>query len=160
MLRRLKADVLKSLPVKTVVVNTITMTEHQLTRYETLSNEIKEAAQNKETSENNHMMWVMMLRKLTNHPLLLRYHFEASNSMVVNNFLCFNVFIFIYNFRTKNCTKWQSCWRQTRLTNKKINNTLPRIYPLCLILICTNCVQPIRYTFFVDYYCYTIVLNS
>jgi len=83
MLRRLKTDVLKSLPVKTVVVNIITMSEHQHTRYDTLSNEIKQASRNKETSENNHMMWVMMLRKLTNHPLLLRYHFEASNSSIV-----------------------------------------------------------------------------
>lgn len=77
MLRRLKADVLKSLPVKTVIVNNINMTEHQLTRYNTLTDEIKEIARNRETPENDHMMWVMMLRKLTNHPLLLRYHFEV-----------------------------------------------------------------------------------
>jgi len=83
MLRRLKTDVLKSLPVKTVVVNTITMSEHQHTRYDILSNEIKQASKNNETSENNHMMWVMMLRKLTNHPLLLRYHFEASNNSII-----------------------------------------------------------------------------
>ncbi|XP_050542472.1 SWI/SNF-related matrix-associated actin-dependent regulator of chromatin subfamily A containing DEAD/H box 1 homolog [Daktulosphaira vitifoliae] len=76
MLRRLKCDVLKSLPVKTVVVTEIKMTEHQKTRYSTLVDEIKEASKEKETSENNHMMWVMMLRKLANHPLLLRYHFE------------------------------------------------------------------------------------
>lgn len=78
MLRRLKADVLKSLPTKTVVVNNIAMTEHQQTRYDTFAEEIKEVSKNKETTENNHMMWVMMLRKLTNHPLLLRYHFEVS----------------------------------------------------------------------------------
>ncbi|XP_050435518.1 SWI/SNF-related matrix-associated actin-dependent regulator of chromatin subfamily A containing DEAD/H box 1 homolog [Adelges cooleyi] len=76
MLRRLKADVLKSLPVKTIVVNEVSMSEHQLTRYSTLAEEIKEESREKSTSENNHMMWVMMLRKLTNHPLLLRYHFE------------------------------------------------------------------------------------
>lgn len=78
MLRRLKADVLKSLPAKNVVVQKVAMTEHQQTRYVTLTNEIKEASISKDTSENNHMMWLMMLRKLTNHPLLLRYHFEVS----------------------------------------------------------------------------------
>lgn len=78
MLRRLKADVLKSLPVKTVVVNNVAMTDHQYTRYITLTNEIKEASKAK-VPENDHMMWVTMLRKLTNHPLLLRYHFEVRN---------------------------------------------------------------------------------
>lgn len=82
MLRRLKSDVLKSLPVKTVVVDTVAMSENQNVRYVTLSNEIKEASKDKETSENRHMMWVMMLRKLTNHPLLLRYHFEVSNRKI------------------------------------------------------------------------------
>ncbi|KAF0762962.1 SWI/SNF-related matrix-associated actin-dependent regulator of chromatin subfamily A containing DEAD/H box 1 [Aphis craccivora] len=76
MLRRLKADVLKSLPVKTLVVNNVVMTEHQKTRYNTLVDEIKEASIGKEVTDNSHMMWLMMLRKLTNHPLLLRYHFE------------------------------------------------------------------------------------
>ncbi|XP_060870859.1 SWI/SNF-related matrix-associated actin-dependent regulator of chromatin subfamily A containing DEAD/H box 1 homolog [Metopolophium dirhodum] len=76
MLRRLKADVLKSLPVKTLVVNNVVMTEHQKTRYNTLVDEIKEATRGKEVTDNSHMMWLMMLRKLTNHPLLLRYHFE------------------------------------------------------------------------------------
>lgn len=79
MLRRLKADVLKSLPVKTVVINSVAMTEHQHTRYVTLTNEIKEEANKSETSDQSHMMWLMMLRKLTNHPLLLRYHFEVCN---------------------------------------------------------------------------------
>lgn len=77
MLRRLKADVLKSLPVKTVVVESVTMAEHQLIRYNTLTAEIKEAAKEKDTPDNSHMMWLIMLRKLTNHPLLLRYHFEV-----------------------------------------------------------------------------------
>lgn len=77
MLRRLKADVLKSLPVKTLVVNHVVMTEHQETRYNTLVDEIKEASRGKEVTDNSHMMWLMMLRKLTNHPLLLRYHFEV-----------------------------------------------------------------------------------
>jgi len=76
MLRRLKADVLKSLPVKTVVINNVAMTEHQQTRYNTFTDEIKESTKNGEATDNNHMMWLMMLRKLTNHPLLLRYHFE------------------------------------------------------------------------------------
>lgn len=79
MLRRLKADVLKSLPVKTVVVNSVAMTEHQHTRYVTLTNEIKQESEKSETTENSHMMWLIMLRKLTNHPLLLRYHFVVSN---------------------------------------------------------------------------------
>jgi SWI/SNF-related matrix-associated actin-dependent regulator of chromatin subfamily A containing DEAD/H box 1 len=78
MLRRLKADVLKSLPVKTLVINNVNMTEHQKTRYNTLVDEIKEASIGKEVTDNSHMMWLMMLRKLTNHPLLLRYHFEVS----------------------------------------------------------------------------------
>lgn len=86
MLRRLKADVLKSLPTKTVVINNVPMIEHQQTRYDTLTKEIKEASKNKETTENNHMMWLMMLRKLTNHPLLLRYHFEVSNCLITGNF--------------------------------------------------------------------------
>lgn len=95
MLRRLKADVLKSLPVKTVVENIVTMTEQQLIRYNTLTDEIKEAnATNKETSEHNHMMWVMMLRKLTNHPLLLRYFFEVSSS-IVYFYYCYYLFLFI-----------------------------------------------------------------
>ncbi|VVC27802.1 Helicase, C-terminal,Helicase superfamily 1/2, ATP-binding domain,P-loop containing nucleoside [Cinara cedri] len=75
MLRRLKADVLKSLPVKNIEVKNIAMTEHQQMRYVTLTEEIKEASLSKELTENNHMMWLMMLRKLANHPLLLRYHF-------------------------------------------------------------------------------------
>lgn len=87
MLRRLKADVLKSLPVKTVVVNNVLMSEHQQTRYNTLVEEIKESSKSKETTENSHMMWLMMLRKLTNHPLLLRYHFEVS-------FKCSNTIFF------------------------------------------------------------------
>lgn len=78
MLRRLKADVLKSLPTKNIVVKKVTMTEHQQTRYVALTDEIKEASITKDSSEHNHMMWLMMLRKLTNHPLLLRYHFEVS----------------------------------------------------------------------------------
>lgn len=80
MLRRLKADVLKSLPTKTVEINNVAMTEHQQIRYDTLTAEIKEASKT-ETSENSHdhMTWLMMLRKLTNHPLLLRYHFVASS---------------------------------------------------------------------------------
>lgn len=84
MLRRLKADVLKSLPTKTVVINNIAMAEHQQTRYDTLAEEIKEASKTKEKTENNHMMWVMMLRKLTNHPLLLRYHFEVCCNLVID----------------------------------------------------------------------------
>jgi SWI/SNF-related matrix-associated actin-dependent regulator 1 of chromatin subfamily A len=79
MLRRLKSDVLKSLPVKTVIIRNVAMTEHQHTRYITLTNEIKAESEKSESTENSHMMWVMMLRKLTNHPLLLRYHFEVSN---------------------------------------------------------------------------------
>lgn len=86
MLRRLKADVLKSLPTKTVIINNIAMVEHQQTRYDTLTKEIKEASKNKDTTESNHMMWLMMLRKLTNHPLLLRYHFEVSNCLIIGNF--------------------------------------------------------------------------
>lgn len=88
MLRRLKADVLKSLPVKTVVVNEIPMTENQQIRYTTLTNEIKEESKNKLTTDNSHMMWLMMLRKLTNHPLLLRYHFEVfSHKILILNLL-------------------------------------------------------------------------
>lgn len=83
MLRRLKADVLKSLPVKTVVVNNVAMSDNQLTRYKTLTDEIKEASKEKDTSEHNHMMWLMMLRKLTNHPLLLRYHFVVSSIYII-----------------------------------------------------------------------------
>lgn len=105
MLRRLKADVLKSLPVKTVVINSIVMTDHQYTRYNTLRNEIKEASKDKVTPDNDHMMWVTMLRKLTNHPLLLRYHFEVCNYI---KYIIFSLlmFIFIYNIRMKNYTKW------------------------------------------------------
>lgn len=91
MLRRLKADVLKSLPVKTVVVNNVSMSGHQQTRYNTLVDEIKEASKSKENTENSHMMWLMMLRKLTNHPLLLRYHFEVS-------FECLNIISFALLF--------------------------------------------------------------
>lgn len=96
MLRRLKADVLKSLPVKTVVVNKVDMTEHQLIRYKTFTDEIKEASKEKETTESNHMMWLMMLRKLTNHPLLLRYHFEASSHIIIE--ICFFYFYFRYSY--------------------------------------------------------------
>jgi len=86
MLRRLKADVLKSLPVKTVVINNVAMTEHQQTRYNTFTDEIKESTKNGEATDNNHMMWLMMLRKLTNHPLLLRYHFEVFIQFLANSF--------------------------------------------------------------------------
>lgn len=75
-LRRLKKDVLKCLPPKSTTVIRVKMAEDQRRNYNNLveyySNEDNVV---KSSSENNGMSIMMDMRKLTNHPLLMRYFF-------------------------------------------------------------------------------------
>lgn len=73
-LRRLKADVLQCLPAKTATLVTVRMSEEQAQRYTELVEGFK--LQRAEMNDDTSGMTVMMeMRKLTNHPLLLRYYF-------------------------------------------------------------------------------------
>ncbi|XP_044759233.1 SWI/SNF-related matrix-associated actin-dependent regulator of chromatin subfamily A containing DEAD/H box 1 homolog [Coccinella septempunctata] len=78
-LRRLKQDVLKDLPTKTDHVIPVPMAPTQKEQYESLVASYQAA--NIERKENdevplNSMTMMTDLRKLSNHPLLLRYHYD------------------------------------------------------------------------------------
>lgn len=75
MLRRTKDLVLRDLPAKTVSIEKCSMTDDQLSKYQDMKNEFKAVLETKEA--NCHMMYFAYLRKLANHPLLLRYHFTV-----------------------------------------------------------------------------------
>ncbi|KAF6201628.1 hypothetical protein GE061_004021 [Apolygus lucorum] len=76
-MRRLKQDVLKDLPKKTNVVLKVPMDEEQKIKYNDLLEEIREIAK-KQDPDNpaNFMSSFMQLRKLSNHPLTLRFHYQ------------------------------------------------------------------------------------
>uniref|UniRef100_A0A0A9W3B1 SWI/SNF-related matrix-associated actin-dependent regulator of chromatin subfamily A containing DEAD/H box 1 homolog n=1 Tax=Lygus hesperus TaxID=30085 RepID=A0A0A9W3B1_LYGHE len=78
-MRRLKQDVLKDLPKKTNVVLKVTMDEGQKVKYNDLLEEIREMAK-KQDPDNppNFMSSFMQLRKLSNHPLTLRFHYKEA----------------------------------------------------------------------------------
>ncbi|KAJ8983965.1 hypothetical protein NQ317_008668 [Molorchus minor] len=73
-LRRLKSDVLQDLPKKTDNVINVPMAPSQKAQYEQLVASYKSINVNGE-SEYNGMSIMTDLRKLSNHPLLMRYHF-------------------------------------------------------------------------------------
>lgn len=73
-LRRLKKDVLQCLPAKSATVVNVKMIPEQAQRYTELVEGFK--VQRAEFDDDTSGMTVMMeMRKLTNHPLLLRYYF-------------------------------------------------------------------------------------
>ncbi|XP_055685206.1 SWI/SNF-related matrix-associated actin-dependent regulator of chromatin subfamily A containing DEAD/H box 1 homolog isoform X1 [Lutzomyia longipalpis] len=75
-LRRLKRDVLKYLPPKTDEVKLIPMTEAQGRKYRSLVEKYtQETGVVKGTAEFNGLAIMMEMRKLANHPLLMRYHY-------------------------------------------------------------------------------------
>ena len=81
-LRRLKCDVLKGLPKKTEEIVKCSMTKDQEKKYKDLISMFSKQADKdlqdddqSEPSESGIAMY-MKLRRLANHPLLLRYHFK------------------------------------------------------------------------------------
>lgn len=85
-LRRLKQDVLKDLPTKTDHVMHVPMAPTQKEQYETLVASYQAA--NLEAKENdevplNSMTMMTDLRKLSNHPLLLRYHYDYTQILEI-----------------------------------------------------------------------------
>lgn len=75
-LRRLKRDVLQDLPKKTDLVVTVSMAPTQKEHYEQLVASYKNIGS--EGGEQYNGMSIMTdLRKLSNHPLLMRYHYDV-----------------------------------------------------------------------------------
>ncbi|XP_050076976.1 SWI/SNF-related matrix-associated actin-dependent regulator of chromatin subfamily A containing DEAD/H box 1 homolog [Anopheles maculipalpis] len=76
-LRRLKQDVLRMLPPKTDVVLKTPMIDSQREKYNEIVNEYQNATGViKDNTEISGMSIMMHLRKLANHPLLMRYHYS------------------------------------------------------------------------------------
>ncbi|XP_017780427.1 PREDICTED: SWI/SNF-related matrix-associated actin-dependent regulator of chromatin subfamily A containing DEAD/H box 1 homolog isoform X2 [Nicrophorus vespilloides] len=75
-LRRLKRDVLKDLPKKTDLKLNVAMVPSQETKYMELITAFQEAGTKEEGGKYNGMTMMSDLRKLANHPLLLRYHYK------------------------------------------------------------------------------------
>lgn len=76
-LRRLKKDVLSFLPPKTENIVKVPMLDSQKEKYEDLVNEYQNATGVFKSSVEISGMSIMMdMRKLANHPLLLRYYFS------------------------------------------------------------------------------------
>lgn len=75
MLRRLKEDVLRDLPAKTNTVEKCSLIPEQRLKYDAIVKDFKIDAVAKDS--NCYMVYFMMLRKMANHPLLLRYHFTV-----------------------------------------------------------------------------------
>ncbi|CAM6032200.1 unnamed protein product, partial [Sphagnum compactum] len=76
-LRRLKKDVLTFLPEKSEKLIKAQMTPSQRKKYEALVKEYKSQARIAQAErEVSGMTFIMDLRKLSNHPLLLRYYFS------------------------------------------------------------------------------------
>merc|ERR1719273_146910 len=82
-LRRLKTDVLKHLPPKHEEVIKVAMTQYQHEAYFKLVGEYKKRAKDiaagkiVRNNENSGVGMLMNLRKIANHPLLIRNHFDA-----------------------------------------------------------------------------------
>lgn len=86
MLRRLKVDVLKDLPKKTTVITECPMVESQAIKYAELVEEFKNSAAGESTSV-SHLAMFTDLRRLANHPLLLRYLFKDDQLSEMANLL-------------------------------------------------------------------------
>ncbi|XP_017304424.1 SWI/SNF-related matrix-associated actin-dependent regulator of chromatin subfamily A containing DEAD/H box 1 homolog [Diaphorina citri] len=81
MLRRLKKDVLTELPKKTALVIKVPMIPSQAEKYRGLMEDFKKTANPEGSNRSNeisHMSMFMMLRKMANHPLGLRYYFQEN----------------------------------------------------------------------------------
>lgn len=76
MLRRLKENVLRDLPPKTITVEKCKMLPEQKVEYDNILMEFKEISEAQDS--NSHLVYFTMLRKMANHPLLLRYYFTVS----------------------------------------------------------------------------------
>lgn len=75
MLRRLKENVLKDLPPKTITVEKCPLQIDQQKKYNEIMSEFKAQCESEFNSE--YMVFFMRLRKMANHPLMLRYHFTV-----------------------------------------------------------------------------------
>lgn len=76
-LRRLKRDVLRELPTKTDTMTLVPMDSSQKTKYEELIASLQNAeGQLCATSDYSGMAMMTDMRKLSNHPLLLRYYYK------------------------------------------------------------------------------------
>lgn len=83
-LRRLKSEVLSDLPAKSDEVAVCPMLEIQNNMYKNLISEFSEEAdQNREV---NGIGMMMQLRKLANHPLLIRNYYTEDKLQVSQNF--------------------------------------------------------------------------
>ena len=81
MLRRLKENVLKDLPPKTICVEKCPLLADQREKYNEIMDEFK--AQCESEFNSDYMIFFMKLRKMANHPLMLRYHFTVNTSFVL-----------------------------------------------------------------------------
>lgn len=76
-LRRLKSDVLRELPTKTDTMILVPMDVYQKQKYNDLITSFQnDQGQLQSTADYNGMAMMTDLRKLSNHPLLLRYHYK------------------------------------------------------------------------------------
>jgi SWI/SNF-related matrix-associated actin-dependent regulator 1 of chromatin subfamily A len=106
-LRRLKTEVLKDLPLKTTEVIVCPMIKEQKDMYTNLV--AKFSAEADENDEVNGIGMMMQLRKLANHPLLLQNYYREDKLRVciyskINCTIRLNInyFIFIYRLFLKN----------------------------------------------------------
>ncbi|XP_053987449.1 SWI/SNF-related matrix-associated actin-dependent regulator of chromatin subfamily A containing DEAD/H box 1 homolog [Hylaeus anthracinus] len=81
-LRRLKAEVLRDLPEKTDRVIRCSMTKKQQKLYKNLIAKFSEEAD--QSTEVNGVGMMMQLRKLANHPLLTRDHYDESKLKIIS----------------------------------------------------------------------------
>jgi SWI/SNF-related matrix-associated actin-dependent regulator of chromatin subfamily A containing DEAD/H box 1 len=77
-LRRLKKEVLGFLPKKTEVVEKVPLTSDQMQKYQAVIDEYKNIDMNTDTYMGRGSSIMMDMRKLANHPMLLRYYFTDS----------------------------------------------------------------------------------
>lgn len=76
-LRRLKSDVLRALPTKTTHIVECPLECEQALQYE----ELCDNARRNDGVVVNSMTIMMDLRRMANHPLTLRYHYQVSISI-------------------------------------------------------------------------------
>lgn len=94
-LRRLKAEVLCDLPEKTDEVIRCTLTKKQDRMYKNLVEKFSVEAN--ESTEVNGVGMMMQLRKLANHPLLVRDYYKETQLKVNNlSFLCISHILYYY----------------------------------------------------------------
>lgn len=80
LLSRIKTEILKDLPPKSVDVIMCPMVEKQLEMYRELV--LKFSTGVNENQEPNYIAMMMQLRKLSNHPLLLQNYYEEDKLWV------------------------------------------------------------------------------